>query len=174
MRDLVETVIGQVLQKDASYTASHVAKDRDTSSPSVFKSDFMKHVNEKKNATFVEHHEIKNKELWAASLKFEGLLFKQMMQAMRKTIPEGGLLKHGFAQGVQDSMFDQAVADAASQRGSLGLAMNIYRQMERDSGSDQGQKSLNQQLIQEAQKISDNERVVSFSTTLKGGNNGAH
>jgi len=170
MRDLVETVIGQVLQKDPNYGAG---KQPHIASQSSFKTDFMKHVNEKKDTAFVENHEVKDKALWAASLKFEGMLFKQMMQAMRKTIPDGGLLKHGFAQGVQDSMFDQAVSTAASQRGSLGLAMNIYRQMEHESGSNQAQKGLNQHLIQAAEKISDSERAASFSM-LKGGLNGSN
>jgi len=155
MRDLVETVIGQVLQKDARY------KSTSTTSSASFKSDFMKHVNDKKQTVFVGHTEIKDQALWKASLKFEGLLFKQMMQAMRKTIPDGGLVKHGFAQGVQDSMFDQAVSDAASQSGSLGLAMNIYRQMEQSSGVNQHSK---QQVIQAAQKAADSEKTASFST----------
>jgi len=165
MRDLVETVIGQVLKKDASFVAQ---KEGGTHPKQSFQSDFMKHVNEKKGAVFVENHEVKNKELWAASLKFEGMLFQQMMQAMRKTIPDGGLLKHGFAQGVQDTMFDQAVSDAASQRGSLGLAMNIYRQMERDAGSGQHNKGVNEHLIQATQKISDSERAVSLPTLKEG------
>jgi len=164
MRDLVETVIGQVLQKDTRYKST---------SPSVgtsFKSDFMKHVNDKKQTVFVGHTKIRDEKLWQASLKFEGMLFKQMMQAMRKTIPDGGLLKHGFAQGVQDSMFDQAVSDAASQRGSLGLAMNIYRQMEKTSGADQASR---QDMIQAAQKATDSEKAASFSA-LRGGIDGSH
>jgi len=173
MRDLVETVIGQVLKKDPSYHASTAAKAGHAATQNSFQSDFMKHVNEKKDAVFVDHAVIKDKALWKASLKFEGMLFLQMMQAMRKTIPNGGLIKHGFAQGVQDSMFDQAVADAAGQRGSLGLAMNIYQQMERSSGSGKVKQSSEQHAIQAAQKVTDSERVASFSA-LRGGIDGAN
>ncbi|MDQ6973602.1 MAG: rod-binding protein, partial [Mariprofundaceae bacterium] len=163
---LVETVIGQVLKKDALYNGQkndlNVVK---SSSGTSFKSDFMKHINDKKQPMFVGNTEIKDPSLWQASLKFEGMLFKQMMQAMRKTIPDGGLVKHGFAQGVQDSMFDQAVSDAASQRGHLGLAMNIYRQMEQSSGVNLDAK---QQMIQAAQKAADSEKRASLSA-LRGG-----
>lgn len=162
MRDLVETVIGQVLQKDARYVAKRGVASTSNAS---FKSDFVKHLNDKKSTDFIGKTEVKDKALWQASLKFEGMLFKQMMEAMRKTIPDGGLVKHGFAQGVQDTMFDQAVSDAASQRGSLGLAMNIYRQMEQTAGISKDSK---QDMIQAAQKAADSEKTVTFSA-LRGG-----
>jgi len=167
MRDLVETVIGQVLKKDALYKGQKDSVNV-VKSPSSFKSDFMKQINDKKQPLFVGKTEVKDPDLWKASLKFEGMLFKQMMQAMRKTIPDGGLVKHGFAQGVQDSMFDQAVADAASQRGRLGLAMNIYRQMEQTSGVSPDSK---QYVIQAAQKSADSEKTASLSA-LRGGIHG--
>jgi len=118
MRDLVETVITQVMKQDpqpisakgqasAHTTGIHkfaLPMDRDTS----------KHRDER---------------LWQASLQFEAMMFQQMLSAMRKTIPSSGVIKTGFAEDVQGSMFDQAVAKSASQQGSLGIANSIYRQL---------------------------------------------
>ena len=67
--------------------------------------------------------------LWEVSLKFEAMLMQQMMSAMRKTVPQDGLMSAGFANDMYSSMFDQAIAETSSKSGSLGIAENIYRQM---------------------------------------------
>ena len=72
--------------------------------------------------------------LWEASLKFEAMLMQQMMAAMRKTVPESGLMSSGFASDMYNSMFDQAIAETGSTRGSLGIAEGIYRQMSAAAG----------------------------------------
>ncbi len=164
MRDLVETVIGQVLKQKPQYP-----KEQKTATQLHAFQHLMQH--EKQASTggmVVQGVEIKNKALWQASVKFEGMLFQQMMSAMRKTVPDGGLLKHGFAQDVQQSMFDQAVASAAGKQGSLGLAVNIYRQVERVS--DSAQQS---EMIQDMQKATDNKDKAKF-LSLKGGSHGAY
>ena len=71
----------------------------------------------------------KDPALWEVSLKFEAMLMQQMMSAMRKTVPQDGLLSSGFANDIYSSMFDQAIAETSSKSGSLGIAENIYRQM---------------------------------------------
>ena len=68
--------------------------------------------------------------LWDTCLKFEALLLQQMMSAMRKTVPKSGLLPSGFANDMHDSMFDEVIAEAGSQRSSLGIASNLYRQLD--------------------------------------------
>jgi len=68
--------------------------------------------------------------LWGTCLKFEAILLQQMMSAMRKTVPKSGLLPSGFASDVHNSMFDQILAQAGSQRSSLGIAGSIYRQLD--------------------------------------------
>jgi len=173
MRDLVETVIGQVLKQEPTLSKKNTGTDHGAEGGSVFKSEFVRHLKSHEQPVFVQGQEIKNKELWAASLKFEGMMFRQMMDAMRKTVPESGFLPHGFAQGVQQSMFDQAVADAGSQRGSLGLAMNIYRQLEETSSTKVGNQSVEQTAVQAARKASDSESMATF-TDLRGGIGGAH
>jgi len=57
------------------------------------------------------------------------MLVQQMLDAMRKTVPQSGLLHAGFAEDVQGSMFDQAVARAVTREGGLGIAEAIYRQI---------------------------------------------
>lgn len=71
----------------------------------------------------------KDPALWEASLKFETMLMQQMMQAMRKTVPTDGMFSSGFANDMYSSMYDQAIVEAGSKNGGLGIAENIYRQM---------------------------------------------
>jgi flagellar protein FlgJ len=75
----------------------------------------------------------KDPALWEVSLKFEAMLMQQMMSAMRKTVSQDGLLSSGFANDMYSSMFDQAIAETGSKSGSLGIAENIYRQMNANS-----------------------------------------
>jgi len=164
MRDLVETVIGQVLKQEPQYK-----REGKTSAQShVFKTMMQDAKKTPSSVMMVQGEEIKNKPLWQASVKFEAMLFQQMMAAMRKTVPKDGLLKHGFAEDVQQSMFDQAIASAAGKQGSLGLAMNIYRQVERVSDA-----STQPGMIQEMRQATDNKDKAKF-LSLKGGWHGGH
>jgi len=83
----------------------------------------------------------KDPALWEASLKFEAMLMQQMMAAMRKTVPESGLISSGFANDMYNSMFDQAIAETGSTRGSLGIAEGIYRQMSAAAGINENPES---------------------------------
>lgn len=76
-----------------------------------------------------QHGREKDPALWEVSLKFEAMLMQQMISAMRKTVPESGLLPSGFAGDMYSSMLDQAIAETGSKSGGLGIAENIYRQM---------------------------------------------
>ena len=60
----------------------------------------------------------KDPALWEVSLKFEAMLMQQMMSAMRKTVPQDGLMSAGFANDMYSSMFDQAIAETSSKSGS--------------------------------------------------------
>jgi len=163
MRDLVETVIAQVMQQDKQTT-------KPAADPEAFKSRFMEVLNNKPVAKMGDKPEIKNKELWDVSVKFEAIFFQQMMSAMRKTVPESGFLPHGFAEGVQESMFDQAVADAGSKGGSLGIAANIYRQLEQSASSNHADAN---KAIQEMRQASDR-KDVSMYAELRGDVDGTH
>jgi len=163
MRDLVETVIAQVMQQDKKTV-------KPAADPEAFKSRFVQALNQKSTMPINDKVEIKNKELWDVSVKFEAIFFQQMMSAMRKTVPESGFLPHGFAQGVQESMFDQAVADAGSKGGNLGIAANIYRQLEQSASSNQADAH---KAIQEMRQASDREDVSMYAE-LRGDVDGTH
>jgi len=77
-----------------------------------------------------EDPKARDPKLWETCLKFESLLLQQMMSAMRKTVPKSDLLPTGFANDMYNSMFDDVVAEAGSQRSSLGIANGMYRQLE--------------------------------------------
>ncbi len=71
----------------------------------------------------------RNKKLWRASLAFEAMFVRQLLSSMHKTIPSSGLVNKGFAEDVQSSMFNQALAKSIGGQGKLGIAKNIYRQI---------------------------------------------
>jgi Rod binding domain-containing protein len=134
MRDLVETVIGQVLKKQPTMKPSTPAQQPLAS----FKGS---HVQ--------QPVEVKDEKLWGVCCQFESMFLQQMMSAMRKTVPESDFLPRGYADSVYDGMMDQAIAESGSKQAPLGLAMNMYRQLERDGlGSDTSS-------IQEMQKATD-------------------
>ncbi|MDX8412629.1 MAG: rod-binding protein [Mariprofundales bacterium] len=75
----------------------------------------------------------RDEKLWQASLKFESVFMQQMMESMRKSVPESGFMPHGFAEKSYQSMMDQAIADTGSKQGSLGIASSIYHQLKHDN-----------------------------------------
>lgn len=74
-----------------------------------------------------------DKKLWKVSLQFEAVFMQQLFSSMHKSVPKSGFLPSGFAEDMHNSMMDQAVAKAASQAGSLGIAPSIYRQLQQIS-----------------------------------------
>jgi len=73
--------------------------------------------------------EQKLRRLRKASQEFEAIFIRQMLHAMRKTIPNGGLLERGLQMEVYESMFDEKVAEKIARRNQLGLAELIFRQL---------------------------------------------
>ncbi|OCC15556.1 Flagellar protein FlgJ [Dissulfuribacter thermophilus] len=57
---------------------------------------------------------------------FEAMFINEMLKAMRKTIPKSGLLDGGLRQEIYESMFDEKVSEALSERGALGIADMLY------------------------------------------------
>ncbi len=71
----------------------------------------------------------------AASLKkscqeFEAIFVQSMFKAMRKTIPDGGLFEKDTAHQIYQDMLDSEISKEISKRQSIGLADQMYRQME--------------------------------------------
>lgn len=59
---------------------------------------------------------------------FEALFINEMLKSMRRTIPKSGLLDGGVQGRIYESMFDEAVSRALSERGALGIADMLYRE----------------------------------------------
>ena len=62
---------------------------------------------------------------------FEAIFIQSMFKSMRKTVPEGGLFEKDHATEMYQDMMDQDIATQISRRQSLGLAEQMYRQMEK-------------------------------------------
>jgi len=65
----------------------------------------------------------------------EALLVSQMIAAMRRTVPSGGLLQASAARRTLDGAFDHELARALGARGGLGLAGQIEAQLARQPGT---------------------------------------
>jgi len=150
VRDLVETVIAQVMKQDPQPTPAR----RQTSAHITSIHRFTLTMGSpRSNEKPVRIH--RDERLWQASRQFEAMMFQQMLSAMRKTIPSSGAIKTGFAEDVQGAMFDQAVAKSASQQGNFGIANSIYQQLSRsyaaqnsESGTRNIQADVNSSDIQ--------------------------
>jgi flagellar protein FlgJ len=72
----------------------------------------------------------RNSELYKASVDFEALFIKQMLDVMRKTIhKENGLLEGGLGQDVYEDMLYGEYAKKMASTAQFGLADIIYRQV---------------------------------------------
>jgi flagellar protein FlgJ len=60
---------------------------------------------------------------------FESLFVEYMMQQMRKTIPEGGIINRSQGEKIYTGMLDNEIAKTVSSRQSMGLARAMYEQM---------------------------------------------
>jgi len=68
--------------------------------------------------------------LLRACQDFEAIFIQSMFKSMRKTIPDGGLFEKDTAHEIYLDMLDGEVAKEISRQQSLGLAGQMYRQME--------------------------------------------
>jgi Rod binding domain-containing protein len=66
-----------------------------------------------------------------AARQMESLFAFEMVKAMRRTVPESGLLSGGRGEEVMRSVQDQALAEAIAARGGLGLAASLQRSLDR-------------------------------------------
>lgn len=62
---------------------------------------------------------------------FEALFVQSVFKAMRKTVPEGGIFTDSTATETFREMLDQEIATSVARKQSVGLADQIYRQMEK-------------------------------------------
>ncbi len=66
-----------------------------------------------------------------AAEQFEAIFLYQLMEQMRRTVPETDLLGDRRAEKIFQSMLDQEIASNIAQGQSVGLAKMIYEQMSR-------------------------------------------
>jgi peptidoglycan hydrolase FlgJ len=70
-----------------------------------------------------------NNELKEACQDFEAIFIKQMLDSMKKTVPENGLLQGGMAEDIFEDMLYQEYASIISKSGDLGVAEMVYKQL---------------------------------------------
>lgn len=64
-----------------------------------------------------------------SSREFETMYVMEMMKAMRKSVPEGGLFEKSMTTEIFQEMIDMETAKSATRGPGLGLATAIYEQM---------------------------------------------
>ena len=74
--------------------------------------------------TGVQERELKK--LREASQDFEAIFIKMMLDAMRKTVPKGGIIDGGMAEEIFEDLLYEERAKTMAKTGSLGLADLIY------------------------------------------------
>jgi len=62
---------------------------------------------------------------------FEGIFLNLMVQTMKKTIPEGGVLGKSHQSEVFDAMFLQEISTKLARERGLGIGDALYRQVRR-------------------------------------------
>lgn len=67
--------------------------------------------------------------LVAAAKQFESLLLHEMIKAMRKTVPEGGLTERSFGRKIFTEMQDEKLARAMANVGGIGLHRILVDQL---------------------------------------------
>jgi Rod binding domain-containing protein len=68
-----------------------------------------------------------------AAREMESLFAFELVKAMRRTVPESGLLSGGRGEEIMRSIQDQALAEAVASRGGLGLAKSLLPALNRMS-----------------------------------------
>ena len=63
-----------------------------------------------------------------AAKDFESVLLYRLLEEMKRTIPESGLLETGISKQVQDIFWFYLAQDMAD-KGGIGLGKELYRQM---------------------------------------------
>lgn len=64
---------------------------------------------------------------------FEAIFIESMFKAMRKTIPDGGLFERDNAHEIYQEMLDREIAGDMARHQSIGLADQMYEQIQRNA-----------------------------------------
>ena len=74
------------------------------------------------------HKDASSDQLRQAAKDFESVLMMQLLQEMKRTIPDSGLLEDPTGEQMQD-LFWQYLAEDLADKGGMGLGEEIHRQM---------------------------------------------
>ncbi|MGF7101348.1 rod-binding protein [Borreliella kurtenbachii] len=89
-------------------------------------------INNFKNPVEIKKSFQKNKELRKASLEFEAMFIKQMLESMKKTLnKDQNLLNGGQVEEIFEDMLCEQRAKQIAQSQSFGLADLIYNQLQK-------------------------------------------
>ena len=69
------------------------------------------------------------KKLKTLSKEFESFFFKEMITAMRKTVPKNELINGGNAEEIYKSMMDDRMAYQITDQGGSGIAQAMYNRL---------------------------------------------
>jgi len=73
-------------------------------------------------------------ELKKACKDFESVMIHQMLKAMRKTVPEGGILEKSNASDVWESLYDEKISfEVSGEQKGTGLAKFLYEELGKGS-----------------------------------------
>ncbi len=71
--------------------------------------------------------------------ELEGVFMNQLFQAMRASVPQGGLADPSGPEAIYTSLMDEVVASQAAQRMQRGIGEALYRQLARRLGPQSGE-----------------------------------
>lgn len=72
----------------------------------------------------------RDKALREACQGFEAIFLNFMLQEMRKTVPEGGVIPTSSAGRTWQQLFDNQLAENLARRQEMGVARMLYRQLQ--------------------------------------------
>ena len=72
---------------------------------------------------------LKDMKLQKACADFEAIMLRQLLAAMRESVPEGGLLDGGHATEMYQGMHDEQLARTLADGKGMGFGAALYRQI---------------------------------------------
>jgi peptidoglycan hydrolase FlgJ len=60
---------------------------------------------------------------------FEAIILNQMLSAMRKTVPEGGLFEKSYGEKIYQSMSDEELSKNMAHNKGMGLGEMLFKQL---------------------------------------------
>jgi flagellar protein FlgJ len=82
-------------------------------------------------ATPASADKMKDAKLHKACADFEAIMLRQLLAAMRESVPESGLLDGGHAEEMYQGMHDEQLANTLAQGKGVGFGETLYRQISR-------------------------------------------